>query len=90
MKTLKYKGYVATISFSNEDQVLIAMVEGTPGIADVEAEDMSELKITFEDAVDEFIAYCDKQNQYKMQKPELKEKEKAETPLTPDKKSGRK
>lgn len=90
MKTLKYKGYVATISFSNEDQVLIATVEGTPGIADVEAEDMSELKITFEDAVDEFIAYCVKQNQYKMQKPELNEKEKAEMPLTPDKKSGRK
>ncbi|WP_455665596.1 type II toxin-antitoxin system HicB family antitoxin [Phocaeicola sp.] len=58
MNTLKYKGYIGTVNYSDEDEVFFGKVEGINGLVTFEGESVKELKTAFEEAVDDYLAYC--------------------------------
>lgn len=59
MNTLKYKGYIGTVNYSEEDEVFFGKVEGINGLVNFEGESVKELKAAFEEAVDGYLAYCE-------------------------------
>lgn len=59
MNTLKYKGYIGTVSYSEEDEVFFGKVEGINGLVNFEGESVKELKAAFENAVNDYLAYCE-------------------------------
>lgn len=59
MNTLKYKGYIGTVNYSEEDEVFFGKVEGINGLVNFEGESVKELKAAFEEAVDDYLAYCE-------------------------------
>ena len=58
MKTLKYKGYVGSIDYSEEDGVLFGEILGIDGLVNYEGETMTELKASFHEAVEDYLAFC--------------------------------
>ena len=58
MNTLKYKGFLGSVAFSEADGVFFGKIEGIDGLANLEGESVSELTEAFHEAVDEYIAYC--------------------------------
>lgn len=56
---LKYKDYRATINYSAEDNVLFGKIEGINALVTFEAENVSELQSAFEEAVDDYLIYCE-------------------------------
>lgn len=59
MNTLKYKGYVGSVNYSEEDEVFFGKVEGINGLVNFEGESVKELKAAFMEAVDDYLAYCE-------------------------------
>ena len=59
MNTLKYKGYIGTVGYSEEDEVFFGKVEGINGLVNFEGESVKELKGAFEEAVEDYLAYCE-------------------------------
>lgn len=59
MNTLKYKGYIGTVGYSEEDDIFFGKVEGVNGLVNFEGESVKELKIAFKEAVDDYLAYCE-------------------------------
>jgi len=57
---MKYKGYSATIAFSNEDAVFYGKVHGINDLVSFEGTSVSELNQAFEDSVDDYLASCEK------------------------------
>jgi len=55
---LSYKGYIATIHFSSEDEVFYGKVEHTQDLIMFEAESAKGLKQSFHDSVDDYLAFC--------------------------------
>ena len=71
MKTgnqLQYKGYTASISFSQEDEVFHGKVAGIKAFISFEGNSVSSIKEDFYNAVDEYLDYC-KVNNYEPEKP---------------------
>lgn len=58
MNTLKYKGFIGSVSFSDEDNVFFGKIEGINGLVNFEGESVRELTDAFHDAVNNYIAYC--------------------------------
>lgn len=58
MNTLKYKGFVGSVAFSEEDNVFFGKIEGIDGLVNFEGSSVDELKNAFHEAVDDYIAYC--------------------------------
>ena len=58
MNTLKYKGFLGSVAFSEADGVFFGKIEGIDGLVNFEGESVSELTEAFHEAVDEYIAYC--------------------------------
>ena len=58
MKTLKYKGYVGSVDFSEEDGVLFGEIQGIDALVNYEGKTMQELKESFQDAVEDYLAFC--------------------------------
>ena len=58
MNKLKYKGYIGTVDYSKEDQVFFGKIERINGLINFEGVHEKELKIAFEKAVDDYLAYC--------------------------------
>ena len=61
MNTLKYKGYVGSVGFSETDQVFFGTIEGIDGLVNYEGESVAELTAAFEEAVDDYLAFCEGQ-----------------------------
>ncbi|MCM1077617.1 MAG: type II toxin-antitoxin system HicB family antitoxin [Bacteroides sp.] len=61
MNTLKYKGFIGSVSFSDVDGVFFGKVEGNDGLVNFEGESVSELVEAFHEAVDDYLAYCDEE-----------------------------
>ncbi|WP_294476280.1 type II toxin-antitoxin system HicB family antitoxin [uncultured Bacteroides sp.] len=59
MNTLKYKGYIGTVGYSEEDEVFFGKVEGVNALINFEGESVKELKKAFEEAIDDYLAYCE-------------------------------
>ena len=59
MNTLKYKGYVGSVAYSEPDLVFFGKIEGIDDLVNYEGESVTELTAAFHEAVDDYLAYCD-------------------------------
>lgn len=59
MSILKYKNYAGIVSYSEEDEVFFGKVEGVNALINFEGESVKELKKAFEEAIDDYLAYCE-------------------------------
>lgn len=58
MNTLKYKGYIGSVAFSEKDNVFFGKIEGIDGLVNFEGESVKELTDAFHEAVDDYVEYC--------------------------------
>ena len=58
MNTLTYKDYIGSVSFSAEDEVFYGKIEHINDLITFESENAHELKKAFEEAVDDYLAFC--------------------------------
>lgn len=58
MNTLKYKGYIGSVAFSEKDSVFFGKIEGIDGLVNFEGESVKELTDAFHEAVEDYLAYC--------------------------------
>lgn len=59
---MNYKGYVGSIEFSEEDQILFGQVQGIRSLILYEGTSVKELVDDFHNAVDDYLDLCDKQD----------------------------
>jgi predicted HicB family RNase H-like nuclease len=60
MSAMTYKGYAARIDYSDEDGCFIGHIVGIQDIIGFHAESVKELCAAFEDAVEDYVATCEK------------------------------
>lgn len=58
MKNLEYKGYVGSIEYSREDDLLYGKVLGIKGLISYEGTTGKELENDFKEAIDIYLADC--------------------------------
>lgn len=56
---LTYKNYRAVVNYSAEDNVLYGKIEGINALVTFEAENVCELQGAFEEAVEDYLIYCE-------------------------------
>ncbi len=59
--TLKYKGFLGSVAFSEADNVFFGKIEGIDGLVNFEGESVKELTDAFHEAVDDYLAYCEEE-----------------------------
>lgn len=57
--TMQYKGYVGSVEFSEEDQLLYGKVLGIRGMITYEGENAAELVADFHGAIDDYLTTCE-------------------------------
>ena len=62
MNILKYKGFIGTVAYSEEDDVFFGKIEGINGLVNFEGTSVAELKKAFHQAADDYLAYCEEHN----------------------------
>jgi predicted HicB family RNase H-like nuclease len=62
MNTLKYKGYIGSVSYSEPDKVFFGKIEGIDGLVNYEGESVQELTTAFQEAVDDYLIFCEEHN----------------------------
>ncbi len=60
MSTMTYRGYAARIEYSDEDGCFIGHIAGIKDIIGFHAESVKELRAAFEEAVNDYLATCEK------------------------------
>ena len=60
MSTMTYRGYAARIEYSDEDGCFIGHIAGINDVIGFHAESVKELRTAFEEAVDDYLATCEK------------------------------
>lgn len=60
MKPMTYKGYAARIEYSDEDECLVGRVAGIVDVIGFHGESVEQVRRAFEEAVDDYIATCEK------------------------------
>lgn len=55
---LKYKEFIGTVHFSNEDEVFFGKIEGINDLITFEGETVNKLKRAFKDAVEDYLELC--------------------------------
>ena len=60
--TLKYKGFFASVVFSDEDNILFGKIEGINDLIMFEGSSVTELKAMFREAVEDYIEICKQRN----------------------------
>lgn len=62
MGTLKYKGYIGSVNYSDEDKCLYGKVMGLPSniLISYEGDNVRELQEDFSTAIDDYIDDCEK------------------------------
>ena len=58
MNTLKYKGFLGSVAFSEADNGFFGKIEGIDGLVNFEGESVAELTNAFHEAVDDYLEYC--------------------------------
>ena len=58
MNTLSYKDYIGTVSYSSDDELFYGKLEHINDLITFESENAHDLKKAFEEAVDDYIAFC--------------------------------
>jgi predicted HicB family RNase H-like nuclease len=56
--TLKYKNFIASIQFSEEDDAFIGHIEGIESSVSFEGRSVDELKAAFREAVASYLDFC--------------------------------
>ena len=59
MNTLKYKGYIGSVAYSEPDKVFFGKIEGIDGLVNYEGESVAELTAAFHEAVDDYLIFCE-------------------------------
>lgn len=62
MNTLKYKGYIGSVAYSEPDKVFFGKIEGIDGLVNYEGESVQELTAAFKEAVDDYLVFCEEHN----------------------------
>ena len=57
---MEYKGYFGTVEFSAGDNILFGKVLGINGLISYESDNISGLKVDFEEAIDDYLEMCAK------------------------------
>ena len=55
---LKYKNYVASVQFSEEDEAFIGRVEGIDSVVSFEGQTVYQLRQAFEEAIESYLDFC--------------------------------
>jgi len=55
---MKYRGYLGTVQYSEEDNLLYGRLAGIHDSVSYHGESLSELKCSFEEAVDHYVEAC--------------------------------
>jgi predicted HicB family RNase H-like nuclease len=58
MNTMTYKGYTARIDFDDRDDILVGRLLGIRDIVSFHADNVTELRTAFEEAVDDYLEAC--------------------------------
>ncbi len=58
MNTMKYKGYIGSVCFSEKDSVFYGKVEGINGLVNFEGDSVKVLTESFHEAVDDYLEFC--------------------------------
>ena len=58
MKAMTYKGYAATIEYSDDDECFIGHIVGIKDRVGFHGESVKELREAFEEAVDDYLETC--------------------------------
>ena len=61
MNSLSYKGFNGSISFSDVDHVYYGKIEDIDALVNYEGNDLKELEQAFQEAVDDYIIYCEEE-----------------------------
>ena len=67
MNTLKYKGYIGSVAYSEPDKVFFGKIEGIEGLVNYEGASVQELTAAFHEAVDDYLIFCE-EHDWKPQK----------------------
>jgi predicted HicB family RNase H-like nuclease len=57
---LKYKDFIATIKYSEEDDAFIGRIEGIDSVVSFEGQSVEELKSAFKEAVASYLDFCNR------------------------------
>jgi predicted HicB family RNase H-like nuclease len=60
MDAMEYKGYRGVVRYSAEDRVLHGRILGIDDVVNFEGADVEELEKAFHEAVDDYLALCEK------------------------------
>lgn len=60
---MEYKGYLGSVHYSSEDDILYGKIEGIRGLINYEGETVQELKKAFIEAVDDYLETCQELSQ---------------------------
>ena len=55
---LKYKDFIATVKYSDEDEAFVGRIEGIDSVVSFEGQSVKELKTAFKEAVESYIDFC--------------------------------
>ena len=66
---LRYKNFMATVQFSEEDEAFIGHVDGIDSVVSFEGQSVDELQRAFEDAVESYLDFCKRKGIVEPQKP---------------------
>ena len=60
MRTMQYKGYAARIEYSDEDKCFVGHIAGIRDIVGFHGDSVEELRIAFDEAVDDYLETCER------------------------------
>jgi len=60
MNSLHYRGYAARVEFDGEDDIFVGHVAGLNDVVGFHADNVDGLKAAFHEAVDDYLAACEK------------------------------
>lgn len=60
MKGMSHKGYAAAVEFDGDDEIFVGRIVGIDDMISFHAASVEELKAAFHEAVDDYIATCEK------------------------------
>lgn len=59
MNTLKYKGYIGSVAYSEADEVFFGKIEGIDDLVNYEGKSVAELTAAFQEAVEDYLTFCE-------------------------------
>lgn len=60
MSTMSYKGYYSRIEFAADDELFVGHLAGINDVVGFHADNVADLKTAFHEAVDDYLATCEK------------------------------